>query len=400
MAETSYKASRLFNKLVIPVVSFYLNQIFDLKFDMENIKGLKPPYIVMANHTNFWDPFLLSLCIPEPVHFVTSDAYFRTPLLRNLLKLVGAIPKSKFVSDTNAVKGILHVVRNNGIICIFPEGRRNWDGTTLPILQAPARLAKKLGLPVVTILFEGAHLAMPRWASKSRKGLLSIHCKVALGSDDLKNLSEEQVYHSLSKALEHNEYDWQRVSMQHYSSDAPAEKLELFLFCCPHCKSPEVMKSTKDLFYCMSCGYSVKYDKYGFFSTTTDKATLYFDNPRDWNKWQLEYLEELVKSGTDVFLTEPLFTEDSIECRTGSRTMAMKDLAAGTFKMYIDRLELTNHNGSKECFNINEIYGSNIQGNNILEFYQDKVLYRFAGKKHCFSAYKWVKALELLKLQQ
>ncbi|NTV88791.1 MAG: 1-acyl-sn-glycerol-3-phosphate acyltransferase [Clostridiales bacterium] len=399
MADKSYNASRLFNKLLRPLAGIYLKHVFDLKFETDDIKALEPPFVVVANHTNFWDPFILSLCFREPVHFVTSDAYFRTPLLRGLLKLVGAIPKSKFVTDTNTVRGILKVVHNKGIICIFPEGRRNWDGTTLPLLHPPAKLIKKLALPVVSILFEGAHLAMPRWASKARKGPIIVHCSVSLHKEDILGMNDEDIYRSLSQSLAHDEYDCQRVAMRPYKSDVPAEKLELFLFTCPACRNMASMTSKADIFYCKSCSYSVKYDKYGFFKKTKDNVELYFDNPRDWNVWQLELLAGIIKDGNDKFTAVPLFEENSVACQTGDRTNPMENFASGRLSFYSDRLEFLNSEEIIASFRINEIYGANIQANNILEFYYDKTLYRFTGITRSLSAYKLVKSMDVLRQQ-
>jgi 1-acyl-sn-glycerol-3-phosphate acyltransferase len=396
MPKNSYKASLTFNRLLRPLVALYLKHIFYPEYDTEKIEGLKPPFMVYANHTNFWDPFLVGICFKEPVYFVTSDTHFRTPLLRNLLKLVGAIPKSKFVSDANTIRGILQVIKNNGIVCIFPEGRRNWDGTTLPLLKAPAHLAKKLDVPVVTILFRGASLAMPRWASKSRKGKLSLDCKVALRPEDLRSMPEEEVYKALCEALDHNEYEMQREKMEPYITDRLAEKLELFLFCCPHCKSLDSMESSMDRFYCKSCGYSVTYDKYGFLSATAGRLTdaQYFDIPGDWNTWQLSYIEGLLKDKGQDFISHPLLIEYDIDCRTGSRAQPMQYHVKGTMKFFTDRIELTGPDGIMETFLADDINGANIQGNKVLEFYHKNVLYRFSRKKTSLCAYKWVKVLE------
>ena len=94
MADKFVKASKSFNTFLKPVVKFYLNRIFELEYDIKNISDLKPPYFVIANHVNFWDPFIVSLCVPEPIYFIASDAYFRSRILKRLLRLVGEIGRA------------------------------------------------------------------------------------------------------------------------------------------------------------------------------------------------------------------------------------------------------------------------------------------------------------------
>ncbi len=103
----------------------YLRQKFKLSAENSEACLVPPPFLLLANHTNFWDPFLLSLYTPEPIYFVTADEYFRNPFLKFLLGLAGAIPKSKFISDQMTVIDIFRIKRKGGVIGIFPEGKRN-----------------------------------------------------------------------------------------------------------------------------------------------------------------------------------------------------------------------------------------------------------------------------------
>ena len=48
---------------------------------------------------------------------------------------------------------------SGGVIGVFPEGKRNWDGRTDQLLFATAKLVEHLKVPVVTALLQGAHLS-------------------------------------------------------------------------------------------------------------------------------------------------------------------------------------------------------------------------------------------------
>jgi 1-acyl-sn-glycerol-3-phosphate acyltransferase len=394
MAGKYFKASKVFNKFLKITLGSYMRHLFGFKIYNGQIAGMKPPYIVLANHTNFWDPFLLSMCIPEPVYFVTNDAYFRNPLLKQLLKLVGAIPKTKSVSDPSSIKSIVTISKNNGIIGIFPEGKRNWDGTTLPLLHPTAKLIKSLGLPVVTILFKGAYLSMPRWARKTRKGKLTMTCSKVLESEEVIKLSSDEIYDKISTSVSHDEYEYQKQCMNPYTARLPAEKLELFLFCCPKCKSMGSMRSSNDIFFCKQCNYSVQYDTYGFLCKKSD--SLIYDNPRDWNNWQLKCMEAIIEEKLKVNNDGYILDDHGIIGYTGFKSKPLKHLGKGSLYFDGDKISFNGLSGTILTFDIKGIYGENIQGNNKLEFHYEKSLYRFYGKPS-ISAYKWVKGIELAK---
>ena len=391
-----YRAGRMFNKFLKVVIGSYMKLLFDYSIDNDELKGLQPPYIVIANHTNFWDPFLLSMCIPDPVYFITSDAYFRSPVLRKLLSLVGAIPKTKLVSDPSSIRAIIGVVKNNGIVGIFPEGRRNWDGTTLPLLRPTAKLIKSIGIPVVSILFKGAYLSMPRWSSSTRKGKLTMTLTRVLETTEINELSANEIFLKISESLAYDEYSYQKLHMQPYVGRKKAEKLELFLFCCPECKNIGSLSSLDNTFFCRNCGYKVNYSTYGFFDPHV--GNLYYDNPKDWNSWQLEQLESQITRQKLSGSCHPIITDNNIKLRTGNRTGSLKILTpGGILSLYLDKLEYCNGAKIVSSFPIREITGLNIQFNNQLEFICKNVLYRFSAENGIMPAYKWVKAIEAAK---
>ena len=388
-------ASRRFNTFLKFVFGIYTRHLFGYSIHNEQIKALKPPYIVIANHTNFWDPFLLSICIPGPVHFVTSDTYFRNPVLKFLLRYLGAIPKTKSLSDPQSTRNILSVAKNNGVIGIFAEGRRNWDGTTLPLLYPTAKLVKSLEIPVVSVLFKGACLSMPRWARHSRKGELVMTCSQVFSSDAIKPLSVDEIYAGMTASLSHDEYAWQHSRMIPYKGRKQAERLELFLFLCPECKSTTHMKSHNDMFYCSNCNYTVRYDECGFFKPVSGR--LYFDNPREWNLWQIDTLESEINAEISKTGADPILEDVNVTGYSGGKSHPLELLHTGSLYLYCDRIVFTSPEGGNYSFELSEINGLNVQYNDQMEFYHKKVLYRFGRDNGSISAYKWVMALGILK---
>lgn len=286
---------RTINKILRLILGRFLKKTNNMKYSYGGIQRLKPPYILLGNHTNFFDPFIVSYGIDNHIRFVTSDEYFRNFILRWLLKLVGAIPKAKFVSDSSAVRDIIKLKEKKAVIGIYPEGTRTWDGVTAPILYATSRLIKSLKIPVVTALTAGGYLSYPRWARKRRIGEMFLDIKLLLDAHDIESMKVEDINKEIENALRHNENEWQREHMIKFKGEKLAESLELYLHTCPKCLKIGYLSSSDDIFKCNSCGYMLKYNEYGFFEIVSTDNDLIFDNIGDWGEWQQKHLESYVE---------------------------------------------------------------------------------------------------------
>ncbi|MFA6366817.1 MAG: lysophospholipid acyltransferase family protein, partial [Candidatus Hydrogenedentales bacterium] len=152
---------------------------------------VKPPFILVGNHSCNMDPFLTNFFVPHPVHWVTSDGNLRSPLMRFLLiKLVGSIPKSKAIPDIETVNWIVEFIRKRkSVVGFYPEGQATWDGTSLPSLVSTAKLVKLLKVPVICAVSRGAFMTKPRWSYGKRKGEMEIEFTQLLDPLSIKQLS-------------------------------------------------------------------------------------------------------------------------------------------------------------------------------------------------------------------
>lgn len=397
MPQSARKSSKTFLKFLKGTLGVYLKHKFNVSAEGAEILGLKPPFVLLGNHTNFWDPFLLSYYVPEPVYYVASDEYFRNPLLKFLLHLVGAIPKSKFVSDQAAVMDILRVKRNGGVIGIFPEGKRNWDGRTDELLFPTAKLIKHLKVPVVTALLQGAYLSFPRWARSPRKGRIAIRFTAALSTEELAKMSVEEIHAALKCRLTYSDHDFQQKVQVLFKGPRLAENLELYLFICPKCHTFSTLSSEGNEFTCRSCGYTVIYGEDGHL--TAKEGDTCFSTPGEWGDWQQAYLAGILDGHAGGNIGEPFLADDKVTLKRGRRLIPLKKINFGHIRLFSDRLEFTSHLKQQTCFFLAKISGLNVQHNNQFEFYYDDLLYRFSFRSARISAYKWVLAIRLLKEQ-
>lgn len=389
------KTSRSFNDFLRLTLGRWLVRKYNMRAENAGLfDSLQAPYLILPNHMSFWDPFCVSNYVPDPVYYVTSDANFRSPVLRFLLGLVGSIPKTKQMSDLETIKHILRIRDSKGVIGIFPEGRRSWDGHTLPLLYSTAKLVKMLKIPVVTVVFKGAYLSLPRWTKRSRRGELTLSYSLALTAQECASLGADEIFARITSALEFDEFAWQRERMIPFRGKKLAENLELTLFACPACGAIGTLQSDGDTLSCTGCGYAVRYTEYGFFEPCS--GALHHDTVRSWNLWQQEHLSRYVTERHAAGDGQPVLRDANTLLLTGYKSAPLKKAFFGEIVLYADRIEFVPLRRRRLVFPLDQIAGMNVQNNERLEFYFGGTLFRFHFASRHVSSYKWVSACAAL----
>ena len=279
----------------------------NVRFNRSGIKDIKPPFIVLGNHTSFIDPALVQCAIARyPCYFLTTNFYFRQLVIGKILTLFGAIPKTQFFPDIRSTRGALSVIARGGVIGVFPEGRRSIDGNCCDIPESIARFIKKMKVPVVAVKTNGGYLAWPRWSSFWRRGRVETVAKQILSAADIGVLDSRQIYAVVCQALTYNDYDWNRLARERYYHRHAAEQLHLILHQCPRCLGEQRMRSKGSRLYCSACGNTATINECGFLQPV-DHTCVVFDDPVKWAAWQRETMSERVRD--EKFLIQALVTD-------------------------------------------------------------------------------------------
>ncbi|MDA3809972.1 MAG: lysophospholipid acyltransferase family protein [Spirochaetaceae bacterium] len=347
------------------------------------VQKLEKPYLVLPNHCSFFDPFFINAPIDEKFHYVVSDTQFRSPLMRWLLGHTGAIAITKNTNDLKSLKMMTDASRAGKIVGIFPEGLRNWDGETLPLIESTAKLVRLLNVPVVVPLIEGGYLMDPRWGTAKRRGKVFIKYKMLFEGQKPGRLKISEIISEMKEALEHNEFTSEKLKGIKFKSNKRAENIEQIVYFCPECFSISSFKSKGNNFTCLSCGYSVHYTVEGHFKMLKGKDC--FDNMVQWNKWQKNEAEQLLKIDHG---DEPIFYDNNLIHSTLDEKEQFKFRGKGSLYFYKDKMEYKEKKGKLIIYNFDDISGMNVQLHERLEFYCNKELHRFHSKKKIFSARK------------
>lgn len=220
--------------------------------------AFRPPLLVLSNHVNFWDPFLIAFTFDQPVHFLSADGNFRGRGMRRLMAAAGAIPKAKARTDMESLRLLRERIAQRQIVALFPEGQRTWDGTTRPMLPATPKLARLLGAPVVMVQLRGAYLSKPRWARRVRRGRLEIHLTPLLSRAELAHSSRGEIASRISAALAWDDVTWAQRQGVRFVGRYRAEHAEQALWYCPRCDGWGTLRSGGDELVCSQCGHPTR----------------------------------------------------------------------------------------------------------------------------------------------
>ena len=111
------------------------------------------PVVLAANHAGVIDGPLLAIFAPRPVHALTKSEMFRGRL-GGFLRHSGQVPLDRFHTDVAAVRSCLKVLRDGGVVGIFPEGRRG-SGELERFHRGAAYFALAAGATVVPVTMFG-----------------------------------------------------------------------------------------------------------------------------------------------------------------------------------------------------------------------------------------------------
>ncbi|TVR69275.1 MAG: 1-acyl-sn-glycerol-3-phosphate acyltransferase [Spirochaetaceae bacterium] len=118
------------------------------------------PFLIMANHVNILDGFLLRGSLPAciPIRALELASHFSWPLYGRAMRLYGNIPIPH--NAPRAALGSLSRARRllagGTSLLVLPEGHRTRTGELQRFMSGPFRLAREAGVPILPVVLAGA----------------------------------------------------------------------------------------------------------------------------------------------------------------------------------------------------------------------------------------------------
>jgi len=147
--------SRVLYALVRGLVVPFMRVWFRLRIDGAQHIPAEGAAIVAPNHKSFWDSFFVAAATRRHVRYMGKSELFEGPWGRTLIRL-GAFPVRRGQADQDALETAREVLRQGGLLALFPEGTRVRDPQELGSPRRGAgRLALETGAPLVPAAITG-----------------------------------------------------------------------------------------------------------------------------------------------------------------------------------------------------------------------------------------------------
>ena len=286
-------------QILIRLLSFY--DLLPTKFTydkhgMEKI-GKKEPCLILMNHSSFIDLEIAShIFFPKRYGIVTTSDSFVGPIMRWLMPLLGCIPTQKFVSDVSLIRDIQYMLKEKKTsVLMYPEASYSFDGTATPLPRKMGILLKKLGVPVVTVITQGAFARQPLYNGlKKRK--VKVHADVTclFTAEDLKAMSVAELDKKLDEAFGFDNFRWQQENKVVIDEPFRADGLNRILYKCPHCNAEGKTEGKGTKLICRNCGAEYELTELGYLQA--DNAI--FTHVPDWYRWEREEVRKELEAGT------------------------------------------------------------------------------------------------------
>ena len=366
---------------------------FNYGFKKRDMKGRQ--VLILSQHTSRDDPYYVNAGYPfiQP-NAIMSRHNVLIPVFYRLLLKDGVILKSLFEPDTAALRQMMRLYKKGASFLLFPEGVQSVCGFTQPIHPATARLIKKLAMDTVLCTSHGAYLCNPRFDTNKRRGRLEYNYDILFTKEELKELSEEELYERLLKAFRYNDFEWNSKKQFRYKGKVPcAHGIDKLLFVCPRCKRQYEMHVEGDRLLC-SCGSAVTIDE--CYNLIPDDKDFPFKRIDEWYLWERDVIAEETSR-------EDFRLEYDVEYKMLNEGNLFKGsyVKVGEGKLLLDREHLR-YNGTRNgepvelVFDISRVPSMTVTRSMANELYYDGVYHQFPIKGDKPEAIKMMSAVEIL----
>jgi 1-acyl-sn-glycerol-3-phosphate acyltransferase len=147
-----YEPRRRVLRFLLRIIGFNLFARIDHAEGVENVPT-QGPAILMINHINFVDPFVVMNLLPRNIVPMAKIEVYSYPIVGIFPRIYGVIPVQREEIDRRAVQGALEVLKAGEIILVAPEAHRG------PELrqgkEGIAYLATRSNAPIVPVAIDG-----------------------------------------------------------------------------------------------------------------------------------------------------------------------------------------------------------------------------------------------------
>lgn len=105
--------------------------------------------IICCNHIKMLDVVLLVIACPRKICFMAKQELFRNPIVAWFFRRMNAFPVVRGPQSREAIEHAVSLIRDGGILGIFPEGKRCREGRPTKAKSGIAMILSQVDAPVI-----------------------------------------------------------------------------------------------------------------------------------------------------------------------------------------------------------------------------------------------------------
>ncbi len=281
---------------VLSIFDLYPTRFTYRTHGMEKL-GKKEPCLILMNHSCFLDLKIASrIFFPKRYGIVcTSDGFVGKPWL---MRLLGCIPTQKFVNDVTLIRDMEYLLKKKKTsVLMFPEASYSFDGTATPLPRKMGVLLKKLNVPVVTVITQGAFARDPLYNGlQPRKVKVSADVTCLFTQEELKTMTVAQLDEALDRMFTFDNFRHQQENNIIINEPFRADYLNRVLYHCPHCGVEGKTQGKGITLTCHNCGKVYTLTETGYLEAADGNAA--FTHVPDWYSWEREQVKNALENGS------------------------------------------------------------------------------------------------------
>src|ERR1700737_4522680 len=125
----------------------------DLRAEGTEVIDRKQRYILIANHSSYFDIPCIFTAIPQPIRFMAKVSLFKIPIFGWAIGRAGFIPidrKDRRTAVKSFEKAVERIRKGNTVV-VFPEEGRSRERAMRPFQRGGFLLALRSGLPILPV---------------------------------------------------------------------------------------------------------------------------------------------------------------------------------------------------------------------------------------------------------
>jgi len=180
---------------------------------------------------------------------------------------------------------------------MYPEAGYSFDGRATALPRKMGVLLKKLGVPVVTVITQGAFARDPLYNGlQIRKVKVRADVTCLFTAEEVKEKSVAELDAALDAACGCDNFRYRQETGLVIDAPFRADGLNRILFRCPHCDREDKTEGKEIHWTCHDCGKQYELTQLGYLKAT-DGDTM-FDHVPDWYDWQRRQVRQELTDGT------------------------------------------------------------------------------------------------------